>query len=100
MAGSISKSISRAKKSLDKAVAQRKRKRAFERAKPALKTAGTAATIIAVVAGAAYATRAALHNRSDARKLASRKKKVVAAAATAVGASAIAARVSRGKAGK
>ena len=100
MAGSMSKAITRARHSLDKAVAKQKRKHALAKAMPALKTAGKATAIVAVLAGAAYATQAALNKRTTARKSASKKKRAIAAAATAVGATAIAARISRGKAGK
>ena len=98
MAGTMSKAISRARKSLDKVVAKQKRKHAISKAGDALKTAGKAVAIVTVLAGAAYAARAASHKRSEVKKLASKKKRVVAAAATAVGATAIAARVRRGKA--
>jgi hypothetical protein len=98
MAGSISKALSRAKKSFEKAVQQQKRKRAMSKAGDALKTTGKAVAVLGVLAGAAYATRLASSKRRQAKRVAARKR-VVAAAATAVGATAIASRVKRGKRG-
>lgn len=100
MAGSMSKAISRARHSLDKAVAKQQRKHALAKAMPALKTAGKATAIVAVLAGAAYAVNAASKKHTATKKVAAKKKRAIVAAATAataVGATAIAARVRRGK---
>lgn len=97
MAGSISKAVLRARKSLDQVVAKQKRKRAMAKAGGALKTAGKAAAIVGVLAGTAYAVRAVSNKRAEVKKATTKKKRVLAAAATAVGATAIASRVRRNK---
>ena len=99
MAGTMSKAISRAKLSLDKAVAKQKRKRALAKAAPALKTAGKAVAVLSVLAGAGWVARAVSKKRTAEKKVATKRKRAIAATATVVGATAIAARVRRGKNG-
>ena len=75
MAGKLSKSISDARKSLDRVVQKQQRKRALAKATPALKVAGAAVAIVSVIAGAAYAARATAKSRMAPRKQAAKRKR-------------------------
>lgn len=96
MANAISRAANRI-------IGRQKRKSAFEKAGSAFKTAGKAAAVLGAMAGTALVVRAVAKKRAETRKIDLRKKTALTAAgaaATAVGANAIKARIKRGKAGR
>jgi len=77
MAGKISKAVSSARKSFNKAVAKQKRKRAMAKAGSAMKTAGKAVAAAGAVVGAAYAASAFAKSRARKKGVVSKMKKAV-----------------------
>jgi hypothetical protein len=93
MANAISKAMNRM-------IKRQSRKHALEKAGSALKVAGGTAAFLGAIAGTALMVRAVNKKRAETRRLDLKKQTTLArasAAATAVGASAIRARVKREK---